>query len=69
MEFFLLTIFKKDYPFGFFFFLDGLAAISLIPDTEFIMEPIRRLSEVDNGNINTTSHLIKASGASQAGAK
>ncbi len=63
MEFVLLILFENRYVGSFDFYLDSLAVLSLIPDTALIMGP----TSVDS--MNSTSHLVKASSASQAGAR
>jgi hypothetical protein len=71
LEFLCLNLFKKNYIGSFFFYLDFLAVLSMIPDTEFIMEALASHSEEGShhSSLGTTSHLIKASAASQAGAR
>jgi hypothetical protein len=68
-ELLLLILFKKDYIGSMFFYLDFLAVVSMIPDTEFIMHALIVSEDGGHVDLDTTSHLIKASSASQAGAR
>ncbi len=65
-EFMCLFIFEKNYIGTFFFYLDLLAVVSMIPDTDFIMNAF---FGNDVSNMQTTNHIIRASSASQAGAR
>jgi hypothetical protein len=70
LEFVCLICFKRKYVGSFFFYLDLMAVLSMIPDTEFLMSAFTGGEAEDpHGNLDTTSHLIKASAASQAGAR
>jgi hypothetical protein len=71
LEFLFLILFKKKYIGSFFFYLDLLAVASMIPDTEFIMVALMPESDSHghNESLESTHHLIKASAASQAGAR
>lgn len=70
MEFVCLILFKKKYVGSFFFYLDLMAILSMIPDTEFLMNAFTVEENDDpHESLHTTSHLIKASAASQAGAR
>ncbi len=69
-EFLLLVIFKENYIFSVIFLLDVFAILSMVPDTEFLMKPIRTLTNDESENtIDSTINLVKFSSASQAGAK
>ncbi len=68
-ELLLLIVFKKGYIGSIFFYLDFLAVVSMIPDTEFIMHAIVHTTDGSHADLDTTNHLIKASSASQAGAR
>jgi hypothetical protein len=71
LEFILLVLFNKDYTGSFFFYMDFLAVLALIPDTDFIMEAL--ISHESSGHhssgLDSTHHMMKASAASQAGAR
>ncbi len=67
LEFLLLLIFESGYIGSFDFYLDFLAVLSLIPDTALIMEALISDHSVDQ--MMSTNHLVKASSASQAGAR
>jgi hypothetical protein len=70
LEFFLLILFKTNYVGSFFFYLDFLAVLSMIPDTDFIMEALMpHEGDGHSAELDSTHHLIKASAASQAGAR
>jgi hypothetical protein len=69
LEFILLIMFKKKYIGSFFFYLDFLAVLSMIPDSEFMMGLLMPNSHDSHSSLGTTHHLIKASAASQAGAR
>jgi hypothetical protein len=65
-----LILFNKNYIGSFFFYLDFLAVLSMIPDTDFIMQALVTSEESGHhGGLDSTHHLIKASHTSQAGAK
>jgi hypothetical protein len=70
LELLLLILFKKNYIGSFFFYLDFLAVLSMIPDTDFIMKALLP-NDVGghSAGLDSTHHLIKASAASQAGAR
>lgn len=70
LEFVILVAFEDYYIFSFFFFMDGLAVLSMIPDTEFIMNAITQDTETSShASVSSVNHFIKASSASQAGAR
>lgn len=68
IEFAILSCLKKDYLFSFFFWLDFVAALSLIPDMPFIWDPIVGDS---SGSDTTTDNLTlaRAARASRAGSR
>ncbi len=67
-EFLCSILFEKNYNGSFFFYLDFVEVLSMIPDTQFIM-----LVLIPNYNssssLSTASSLIQSGSASQAGAK
>ena len=63
MEFVLLIMFESRYVGSFDFYLDALAVLSLIPDTPLI------IGHGSMDSMTSTSHLVNASSASQAGAR
>ena len=63
-EFLAAIFFELDYIGRFFFYLDLIDALSLIPDTDLIMNLIS-----SNPHQAGTEHLKEASAYSQAGAK
>ncbi len=65
IEFLVFLIFEQNYIGSFIFYLDLLAVLSLIPDTDLIM---RALTDT-HSEASTAEHLIKASHSSQAGAR
>lgn len=65
VELMLNSIAKRDYLFSFYFWLDLLATLSLIPDIGWIWDPI---VGTDDGNSQGTS-AIQAGRASRAGTK
>ena len=68
IEFAILSFLKPGYPNSFFFWLDFIAALSLIPDMPFIWDPIRGDS---TGSDPTTDNLTlaRAARASRAGSR
>jgi hypothetical protein len=75
LEFILATMFEENYFGTFFFFLDFLSVISLVPDTDFIWSKITNSMSVEGlddpamTTLFTNSSLMQAGNASQAGAK
>jgi hypothetical protein len=70
LEFLILVLFNKNYIGSFFFYLDLLAVLSMIPETDFIMKNMLSSDDDDkHASLDSTHHLMKASHASQAGAK
>jgi hypothetical protein len=67
LEFIILLVFESGYIGSFDFYLDILAVLSLIPDTGLIMEAL--ISDHSMDQMMSTNHLVKASSASQAGAR
>jgi hypothetical protein len=65
LEFIIFLIFEEKYIGSFIFYLDLLAVISLIPDTDLTMQ----LFVDSHSEASTAEHLIKASHSSQAGAR
>lgn len=68
-ELLLLILFKPKYVGSMFFYMDFLAVVSMIPDTEFIIHALVVSEAGSHVDLETTNHLIKASTASQAGAR
>lgn len=77
LELILFSIFKQNFFGSFYFYLDIIAIISLLPEVSFIWDP---LSVVLTGNVidkddptmtNVVAnlHLVKASRTSQLGSK
>jgi hypothetical protein len=70
MEFFCLVLFQKEYIGSFFFYLDFFGFLSMIPDSDLIMTALVSLSsDLANDKFGTIDHLVRASSASQAGAR
>ena len=74
MDYLFSCLFSKNFLFSFFFYLDFLALLSMIPDTDFIMEAINEAiaGEHSTGsgvNLEQTSYFIKATSSSQTAAK
>ncbi len=64
---YLFTImFEDDFIGGYLFWMDGLACLSMIPDTPFVFNWLFQNEAVD---VSKASHLIQASSASQAAAR
>ncbi len=68
MEYILMVMFFKNFVGSFFFYLDFLAFLSMIPDTKFLMDLLLPDSN-DQHSMDTIDTLVRASSASQAGAK
>ena len=68
MEYILMVMFFKNFVGSFFFYLDFLAFLSMIPDTKFLMDLLLPNSN-DQHSMDTIDNLVRASSASQAGAK
>jgi hypothetical protein len=69
LEYLLMVMFHKNFLGSFFFYLDFLAFVSMIPDTKFIIDALLPQEDDNISKMETIDHLVKASSASQAGAK
>ncbi len=69
MEYLLMVMFHRKFIGSFFFYLDFLAFISMFPDTRFIMDALIPPEDDSVTKMDTIDHFVKASSASQAGAK
>lgn len=76
-ELIIFSIFKPNFLGSFFFYLDIIALISLIPEVSFLWIPITYAltgKEIDKNdptmtNVVANLHLVKASRTSQLGSK
>jgi len=76
-ELILFSIFKRNFFLSFYFYLDIIALISLLPEVDFIWIPISFVltgNEIDKKDPTMTTvisnlHLVKASRTSQLGSK
>lgn len=72
LEFFVISICKKNFRGSFYFYLDVISIVSMIPDVHLIWDPIVDLMENSSSTIKEilgNSYFAKGSKASQAGAK
>lgn len=76
-ELILFSIFKHNFLGSFYFYLDIIALISLLPEVDFIWIPLSYVltgNEIDKNDPTMTTvvsnlHLVKASRTSQLGSK
>jgi len=72
IEFFVNSLLKKNFFGSFYFYLDIISIISMIPDVYLIWNPIVNLIQNESEAIKEifgNSYFAKGSKASQAGAK
>ncbi len=72
MEFLVISLCKKNFRGSFFFYLDLISIISMVPDVRFIWDPIVNMMDDSSSTIKEilgNSYFAKGSKASQAGAK
>lgn len=59
VELLATSIVVDDYKYSFFFWLDSIAAISLVPDIPYIIGP---MTELYGGTLNTANVNISTTG-------
>lgn len=63
LEIFLSSISKKNYFLAFFFWLDIISTVSMIPDIGFIWDPIIGIKSSNNAQANDYTSVAKTSRA------
>lgn len=69
LEIALASIAKKNYFIGFYFWLDIISTLSLIPDIGWIWDPIIGNEDVNAQNAGQVSSIVSASRGARVGTK